>query len=233
MLESFINQRYKNGLINEILFFHLSRRLNGTEDNVVGRNLLDLLTTENEFSLLLSKKGIKFTKGEQHIEVYHRGKLIDWNKCWSGNSSYMQLRLGYFKGREDFCFNGFAFKDQLYKTTYARNLSGVPEFLGQLIECLERKDIGYYYIENSSYYCYEYKVPLDRVLFDDDEKLSGISKEKHIIKCVLQRLDSYRCGDVEYTCDHDNPILRLRDDDILEAEHFVSKEIITSEMLYK
>ena len=68
----------------------------------------------------------------------------------------MKWRLGYYNGREDFCFNGFAFKDLLYRNNYARALSGVPEFLGQLVECLQCREVEWKYMENSEYFCYEY-----------------------------------------------------------------------------
>lgn len=95
-------------LPDEILLFHFTRRLHGTENDVEGRNLADLLTTENAFSCILSKHGMQFIRGEQHIDVIYKGNIVDWDKCRNGNSSYMKVRLGYYKGREDYCFNGFA-----------------------------------------------------------------------------------------------------------------------------
>lgn len=230
-LESFISQHYQKGTIDKVLFFHLSRRLKGTENDTDGQNLLNLLTTENAFSSMLCKHGIVFSKGENHIDVFHNGMLVDWDKCWNGNSSYMKSRLGYFKGREDYCFNGFAFKDILYKNSYARNLSGVPEFLGGLIECLNRKDIGSSYMKNSSYYCYEYCIPISRVLLDGHDNYSDYLKELYLIKSVILRLDCYTSSNVRFMIDDDNPILRLRDNDNLESEYFISKEHITWEML--
>lgn len=216
---------------DEILFFHFSRRLYGTEDDVEGRNLADLLTTENEFSNLMKKAGLEFLKSEQHIDVLYKGKSVDWDKCYNGNSSYMKSRLGYFKGREDYCFNGFAFKDLLYKNNYARELFWLPEFLGQLIECLGCKSVGKYYMENSKFYCYEYKIPLEHVMFDDHDAYSYKQKQKYLIKCTLLRINQYQTSDIRYMFDHDNPILRLGDDYTLPAEYYVTREEVTSEML--
>ena len=92
---------------DEILLFHLARRLHGAEDEIEGRNLADLLLSENQFSKFMKENGVAFSKGDQHIDVTYKGKIVDWDRCWSGNAGYMKLRLGYYKGREDFCFNGF------------------------------------------------------------------------------------------------------------------------------
>lgn len=216
---------------NEILLFHLARRLHGTEDATEGRNLADLLLSENPFSSFMHEKGIDFSKGEQHIDVVYKGNMIDWDKCWHGNSSYMKSRLGYFKGREDFCFNGFAMKDLLYRNSYARELSGVPEFLGQLVECLNCKSVSRQYIENSEYYCYEYKLPLSVVMFDDHDTYSDALKQRYLLRCVLQRLYQYQTSNIRYMFDLDNPILRLADDYTIPSEYYVGREKITFEML--
>lgn len=216
---------------DEILFFHLARRLHGTEDETEGRNLADLLLSENPFSVFMKKYGIEFFKGKQHIEVSYQGKIVDWDKCWHGNSSYMKSRLGYFKGREDFCFNGFAMKDLLYRNSYARELSGVPEFLGQLVECLQCKNVGWKYVESSEYFCYEYKLPISVVMFDDHDKYSDSLKQRYLLRCVLQRLYQYQTSNPRYMFDHDNPILRLADDYTIPSQYYVGREKITSEML--
>ena len=177
--------------IDELLFFHLSRRLHGTEDDSSGRNLEDLLTTRNVLSDFLREHQIEFIKGEQNLITYYKGQEVDWDKCWHGNSAYMKLRLGYFKGREDYCFNGFALKDLLYKNQYARNLYGAPEIIGQLAECLGCKRLENDCLENSSYYCFEYKVPIDRVIFDGHDNFSTSRKRQQIVYCVLERLLQY------------------------------------------
>ena len=216
---------------DEILLFHLSRRLHGTENDVGGRNLANLLTTDNAFSRLMKKAGIEFIKGVQHIDVFYNGTIVDWDECLHGNPSYMKSRLGYYKGREDFCFNGFAFRDRLYKNHYSLRLYEMPEFLCQLIECLGCKKVGDYYIEHSDYYCYEYKLPLEIVMFDAYDNYSLVQKQHYLISCVLQRLVEYQTGDSRYMFDHDNPILRLMDDYNVPARYYVAKEKITREML--
>ena len=216
---------------DEILLFHLARRLHGAEDEIEGRNLADLLLSENQFSKFMKENGVAFSKGDQHIDVTYKGKIVDWDRCWSGNAGYMKLRLGYYKGREDFCFNGFLLKDLLYKNNYARELSGVPEFLGQLIECLQCKSVGWKYMDNSDYYCYEYKLPMAVVMFDDHDQYSDSLKKRYLLRCVLQRLHQYQVTSLKYMYDHDNPVLRLADDYTIPSKYYVGREKITSEML--
>lgn len=216
---------------DEILLFHLARRLHGTENATEGRNLADLLLSENPFSSFLKDNRIEFLKGAHHIDVIYKGKMVDWDKCWNGNSNYMKLRLGYVKGREDFCFNGFAMKDLLYRNNYARELSGVPEFLGQLVECLQCKSVERKYMENSAYFCYEYKLPLSVIIFDDHDRYSDTLKQRYLVRCVLQRLYQYQISNPRFMYDHDNPILRLADDYTIPAEYYVGREVITFDML--
>lgn len=215
----------------EILLFHLTRRLHGTEDETKGCNRADLLLSVNPFSSFMHENGIDFSRDKQHINVIYKGKTVDWDKCWHGNPSYMKIRLGYFKGREDFGFNGFALKDLLYRNHYARDLSMLPEFLGQMVECLDCESVGWKYIKNSQYYCYEYKLPIEVVMFDDHDNYSDTLKQRYLLRCILQRLYQYQTSNISYMYDHDNPALRLADDYTVPSEYYVGKEKITSEML--
>ena len=173
--------------IDELLFFHFSRRLHGTEDDVSGRNLEELLTTRNAFSDFLRKHEIIFIKGEQNIITYYKEREVDWDKCGNGNRARVKCRLGYVKDQEDYCFNGFAFKDPLYKTEYA-HLYLVPEIIGDLAACLGCKGLESDYRKNSSFYCFEYKVPIDRVIFDGHDDFSYSQKKNQIVYRVLERL---------------------------------------------
>ena len=122
-------------------------------------------------------------------------------------------------------------KDLLYKNSYTSNLSGVPEFLGQLVTCLGCKSVGWKYVENSAYYCYEYRLPLALVMFDDHDNYSDEMKQRYLLRCVLQRLYQYQTSDIRYMFDHDNPILRLADDYTIPSEYYVTREKITAEMM--
>ncbi len=216
---------------DEVLFFHLTRRLVGTENDIEGRNLANLLLTENSFSLLLKKFDMNFIRGNHHIDLIYKGKLIDWDNCENGNSSYMKSRLGYFEGREDFCFNGFAFEDLLYKNNYARQLYCMPEFLSQIVQCLNCTELGNYYYNNSKYYCFEYKLPLEEVIIDGKDEYNLHQKQCYIIRSVIERIYEYQIRNVKFIYDEENPILRLADDSVMEEKYFVNKKIITREML--
>ena len=122
-------------------------------------------------------------------------------------------------------------KDLLYKNNYARELSDVPEFMGVLASFLKRRDIGTDYYENSTYYCFEYCTPLEKVLFDSDENLSYEEKQRYLLNQVLHRLYDYSVSELRYMFDHDNPIIRLKDNDTMDEEHFISIEEITEDML--
>lgn len=216
---------------DEILLFHLSRRLRGTEDSKEGRNLADLLLSDNPFSLFLKNCNIEFIKGDRHIDVRYKGTIVDWDKCRNGNANYMKSRLGYFEGREDFCFNGFAMKDLLYRNSYARELFGVPEFLGQLIECLQCNSVGGKYMDESEYYCYEYRLPLSVVMFDDHDNYSDSLKKQYLLRCVLQRIYQYQTSNPGFMYDYDNPILRVADDYVIPSQYYVGREKVTYDML--
>ena len=107
----------------------------------------------------------------------------------------------------------------------------LPEFLGQMVECLDCESVGWKYIKNSQYYCYEYKLPIEVVMFDDHDNYSDTLKQRYLLRCVLQRLYQYQTSNISYMYDHDNPALRLADDYTVHSEYYVGKEKITSEML--
>ena len=102
-----------------------------------------------------------------------------------------------------------------------------------MTECLQCKALDKYYMENSTYYCYEYKLPLSMVMFDDHDTYSDSLKQKYLISCVLQRLYQYQTSNPRYMFDHDNPILRLPDDYTIPSNYYVGREMITLDMLSK
>lgn len=230
-LNEFICSHLPNKQIDQIMFFHLSRRLNSTQNNLVGNNLFDLLSTNNELSDFLKNYNVKFLPHNGHLELYYKGKLKSLENTFDTNVCYLKRRLGYIKGREDFCFNGFAFKDLLYKNNYARELFDVPEFIGALATFLNCNDIGTNYYLNSKYYCFEYCVPIDKVIFDCNCKMSTDYKKIYIINRVLYRLYEHSTTSIRNMYDNDNPVLRLSDSDTMQQEYFITKEEITSDML--
>ena len=143
----------------------------------------------------------------------------------------MKYRLGFVNGYRDFCINGFAFKDLLYKNDYAKQLFEMPEFMRILVECLGCNNIGNDFMNNSHYYCYEYKLPIDKVIFDGHEEYTKHQKQIHLICCVLERIMYYQTTEQFYLNDNENPILRLEDIDTISKEMFLNREQITYDML--
>ena len=143
---------------------------------------------------------------------------------------YLRSRLGYNSGREDFCFNGFAFRDLLMKNQYTRQLQDCPEILECLESYLRIKGLAKDYAEKSVYYCFMYRFPVRCVIFDGKDDLTVEEKQLHLLNQVAYRLYQYS-GDSRYLYDHDNPILRLKDDDNASVDCLVFTEIITPDML--
>jgi len=233
VINEFINLKIPKTPIDQILFFHLSRRLNSAQDNHTGNNLYNLLSTENAMTEFLKNHGVEFAPVGRRLELLYNEKIVSLMDLEREYIRYLRWRLGHDKKRIDLCFNGFLLKDLLYKNNYARGLSGAPELIGQLATFLKRRDIVTDYYKNSTYYCFEYCVPLDKVLFDDDEKLSNEDKQKYLLSKILYRLYNYTVTEIRYMFDNDNPVLRLADNDTMEEEYFVSSEEITQEMLSK
>lgn len=231
IFNSFIKAHLPSTAIDEILFFHLSRRLNTEKDSSLGNNLFDLLSTKNAMTLFLKEHDVEFEVCDKHLNLLYKGKEVSLEDTNREHIPYLRWRLGHNERRIDFCFNGFLLKDLLYRNHYARELYDVPEFIGVLATFLKRRDIGTDYSENSKYYCFEYCVPLEKIMFDDDEKLDIKEKEIYLLNQILNRLYEYYTSDIRYMFDHDNPIIRLTDSDTMDEKYFITKEKITWDML--
>lgn len=231
IFNSFIEAHMSNKELDEVLLFHLSRRLNNASDCNVGNNLFELLSTENAMTLFLKEHDVEFVVCDKHLNLIYKGKEISLDDTNKEHIPYLRWRLGHNANRIDFCVNGFLLKDLLYRNNYARELYDVPEFIGVLATFLKRRDIGTDYFENSTYYCFEYCVPLEKIMFDDNEKLSVKEKKTYLLNQVLSRLYEYHTSDIRYMFDHENPIIRLTDDDMMDEKYFVTKEKISWNML--
>ena len=69
------------------------------------------------------------------------------------------------------------------------------------------------------------------MLFDNNDKLSLDDKRKYFLNQIIWRLYDYTNFDSRNISDEDNPILRLKDDDKMKLEYFITKETITLEMI--
>lgn len=229
-MEDFYSNMIEQKLPDEILFFHLSRRIVGSEKEI-GYNLRELLTSNNIFSEFLNTHQITFRKGTgNRITLYFRGRQINLENTMNTDVCYLRSRLGYSIGQEDFCINGFAFRDLLMKNQYTRELQDCPEILRSLAKHLRIEGLVKEYAEKSEYFCFKYKFPIERVIFDGKDDLSVEDKQLYLLNQVAYRLYQYS-GDSRYLFDHDNPILRLRDSDNAPIDFLVSTEIITSDMI--
>jgi hypothetical protein len=231
ILSDFIYSHSGGENVDEVLLFHFSRRLNTEKEDFSGSNLYELLLKDSSVSKFLKEYDISFKMGEKHLELFHKGKLETFEHVHDGNASNVKWRMGYFEGREDYCFNGFAFKDLLYKNSYASSLFWGPEFLNQMLHVIGRKDVLQAYIKNSKYYCLEYKIPMEKVIIDGHDSLSLNGKRFHIILEVLKRLYDYYVTNISFMYDHDNPCLRLQDNDRMDSKYLVSKEEVLPKML--
>ncbi len=174
--------------IYEMYVYHLSRRLISDDMNNASDNLKVLLTNDSPLSNFLKKYGITFYEQDGHIEVLNNGKVVDLSNTFEAGVPYLRSRLGYIAGREDFCFNGFALRDQLMKNNYTKSLYRCPEFIGNLASYLKMPSIVTDYFENSRYYCYTYKLKLSDILFDTNDKFTDKEKVDCFIVHLFDRL---------------------------------------------
>lgn len=210
--------------LDGVQFYHLSRRLNGSNLKM-GNNLYDLLLNKSIISDFLSYYGIAFKKEADHLQLYCNGKLEELKYSSHGNVDYLKWRMGYIQDDEDYCFNGFALRDLLqHNTSYYNQLGFCPEFICQLAQVIDKESIIWDYRENSKYYCLEYLLPIDMVIIDGKEYLkSSKGKTEVLLSAFMLRLYNY-WFDSGYSFDHDNVILRLSDTDTMEERYFVRAE---------
>lgn len=230
VMEGFYSDKIEQELPNEVLFFHLSRRLYGPE-NEISYNLQELLTSNNSFSEFLNAHQITFRNGAgNRIILCYRDSQISLENTMSTDVCYLRRRLGYNSGREDFCFNGFAFRDLLMKNQYTRQLQECPEILKYLERYLRIKGLVEEYTEKSKYYCFTYRFPIECVIFDGKNDFTAEEKQLHLLNQVAYRLYKHS-RDSHDLNDCNNPILRLKDGDNASVDYLVSTEIITPDMI--
>lgn len=191
IFDDFVEKHIPDVPIDEVLFFHLSRRLNTTDDCNIGNNLFDLLSTENAMTLFLKEHDVEFKVSNEQLNLIYKGKKVSFEDTSHQYVPYLRWRLGHNAGRIDFCFNGFLFDDLLYRNNYSMELYKAPEFISNLAAFLNCRKIITDFLENSKYYCFEYCVPLQKIIFDDDEKLENEQKPLYLLNRILSRLYEY------------------------------------------
>lgn len=216
--------------IDEIYVYHLSRRLNCDIQCNSSDNLKLLLLNASPLSEFLKVHGVIFIETDGHPAIVYKEKLVDLSNTDKTDVCYLRSRLGYNKGREDYCINGFALREQLMKNTYTRSLYRCPEFMEKLSHFLKKPEIVSDYFHNSTYYCYTYKLNISEIIFDDNDLLDENEKIDYFIVQLFNILLTYT-GIARSDYYHNNPIIRTKDDFCISATAFVDKEEITLDMM--
>ena len=130
-IEAFIYERISDeSLPDEILLFHFARRLKGTEEDTIGRNLADLLTTPNALSDFLKDHQLTFEMGEQHIETYYKGNVVDWDKVANEiDFAILQSGLVIIKDEKIFALTDLLLKIACTRMTMHGSYMGFQNFL--------------------------------------------------------------------------------------------------------
>lgn len=230
LIINFLKEHKPIKLIESVLFYHLSRRLKDHKPNDETMNLFDLLTTENAFSRFLAKHNIRFENLNNQLEIFHNNQHIALTDSIRNPNLYLKRRLGHNK-MLDYCVNGFMLNDRICKNSYTKMLWEGPEFLQALSKLLKQPDLIDDYIDNSIFYCYEYLIPIEKILFDENEDMSHHEKIDFFIINVISRLYDYYSYKSNCHSDNGNEIMRLTDDVNLSNELYISKYNITKDMI--
>ena len=233
LIKSFIKNHLSENKIDKVLFFHLTRRLNSNDPIIHSYNLYHLLSTKNIFSEFLAKHNITFKPVANYLEIYYKNKFISLEDKFSNSANrlYFKSRLGYNKDCfQDFCINGFMFKDTIYKNFYANSLSPAPEIITKLSYLLDIQNLTEDYMENSTYYLFEYLIPIDDIIFSNYTSLKE-DKTLYFIELIIKRLYLYYFYGSDEITGSDNEILRLSENVNLDETYFVKYEKITSDIL--
>lgn len=217
-------------VIDEVYVYHLTRRLNASIEDKSSDNLKSLLLKESPISTFLMQYKISFAEQNGHPVIIYDNKEILLDNTFESDVCYLRSRLGYNSGREDYCFNGFALRDQLLRNSYTRQLYSGPEFIDVLSRYLSIDSLKDNYCENSKYYCFTYKMTIEKIIFDDREQLSDEEKVDYLLVQIAMRILSYM-EDAKYQYDHDNPIIRVADDASVPENKIIDVEEITLDMI--
>ena len=89
VINNFINAKMPNAPVDQVLFFHLSRRLNSAKDNQTGKNLYDLLSTENEITEFLKNHDVEFSPVDRHLDLLYKGKAVSLSDTYKEHVPYL------------------------------------------------------------------------------------------------------------------------------------------------
>ena len=229
-LMNYLSRLHPTETIDEIYVYHLTRRLVSDNEDFSSDNLKSLLLRKSAISDFLNKHAVSFSLYNNHPVLIYKGKEIELVDEFNNDVCYLRSRLGYNYGREDYCFNGFAFRDLLMKNSYTRDLYYCPEFIRILSHFLKNKEIQKDYFENSKYYCLTYKLKITDILFDDNDSLTDDKKFVYYITKICKRILEY-LTEPSFLHDISNPIIRVEDNACISSNNCVFKEEISLEMI--
>ncbi|MFR2821698.1 MAG: hypothetical protein ACLTBQ_03615 [Thomasclavelia sp.] len=199
--------------LDEILFIHLSRRL---DDDNNGYNLIDVLTKDTALSAFFKKYGITF-KYDGVIRIFKNNLEIDLlnddEVC-----NYLRYRFGYVI--KDYSIKGYAFGDALNNNDNYEMIQAGPE-LFQFIYNFVDDDLIDDFIENSKLYQFDYLLPFNQIWFENYEELNDQEKQHHLVVKVLQRLYAYKYENTIF--DDDNPVIGIKNNQTIEENSLISK----------
>ena len=220
-IEKFLKEHKPAYPLDQMLFFHLSRKINTSTDNSL-YNLRDLLTLNTPISQFLSQYGISFRAEKSKIIPYLDGTQLNLSKIESDRVDHVKTRLGWYSSSPpDFAVNGFAFADSIKHNSYYNQLGQCPEFIRELSEVLGNDQICHDYAAQSSYYLLTYCVPLEIVLFDAHQRYLSKHKTQEFLKIVLKKLIKYNTFPYQVSDDEDNIALRLSDNANLDEKYLL------------
>lgn len=203
--------------IDKVLLIHLSRRLQNDEDNN-GYSFVDTLPHQTALSGFLKKYGITF-QHDEYIRMFVNGKEIDFdNGDESYSYYYLKNRFGYHY--KDYNFKGYMFGDNLENSEIYKLHEEGPEFFGYLFLFTDDQVIDDFY-RQSDYYKFEYLVPINMINFEDDNIISNVEKQRHIIVSCLQRLYNY-VYDPNMNL-YENKVMYIEDDKTLSDSFLINK----------
>lgn len=211
-----IVENYAKTELDFMQMYHLSRRLNGTDLRECN-NLKNLLLKDSTLTKFFEKYDITFRKHENYIDIYYKNMLIDLNdEKYEDYQSNIEFRL-----KEDYCINGFAFRENLKDDDYYSTLHQCgPEIVYSVQNLLNINNMVCDYKCNSQYYCFEYLIPISKIIFDDNDTcVNNLDKTKLLLKESIKRLCNIRiCKQPE------NLVLRLPDNEDIRKEWYMNVE---------
>ena len=198
-----------------IQMFHLSRRLNNS-NLFENENLRNLLLKKSVITEFFKQYDVSFEKNNNKINLLYKNVVVNIsNAKYDDYNGNIEFRL-----ETDYCINGFAFREDLEKNDYYSSLSRGPEILYEIYKLLNIDNMIDDYISNSEYYCFEYLIPMSKIIFDvNDSCITNLEKTKFFLKEVLKYLYYEMLGHGS-----DNLVLRLSDNENLKKEWYKRSE---------